>query len=201
MQGARSKNTERREETRANLIATGRKLFADKGFAATGTEEIAAEAGVTRGALYFHFADKMELFAAVFDQIAREIADRIVTGAQAGDDPISRITLGAAAYIDACCDPTRRRVYLIDGPSVLGAERWHREESRYAGPLLAQGVKAALAAPGTPSFDDVALTRMLDGALVEAARWLAFADDPAELRPRLIATIDGMAERLFRPAV
>jgi len=199
MQEPRSKKSERREETRAKLIATGRALFAGKGFAATGTEEIVAEAGVTRGALYFHFADKTELFAAVFDQVAREIAGHIVEAALADTDPVTQIKLGSAAYIDACCDPSRRRIYLIDGPSVMGAERWHREETRYAGPLLAQGVQDALSVPGSQVFDAAALTRLLDGALVEAARWLAFADNPGALRPRLIATVDQMAERLFRP--
>ena len=65
---------ERRESTRAALIAAGRELFAARGFAAVGTEEIVRAAGVTRGALYHHFDGKRELLAAIYEQIEGEIA-------------------------------------------------------------------------------------------------------------------------------
>src|ERR671932_499427 len=79
---ARTKHAERSEATRAALIAAARPLFAERGFAGVGTEEIVRAAGVTRGALYHQFRDKQELFAAVFEQLEQELAQR--TGAAAG---------------------------------------------------------------------------------------------------------------------
>ena len=73
-------NSERSAEMRGELIAAGRRLFAEKGFADTSTPEIVAAAGVTRGALYHHFADKAALFAAVFEAESREVAREIEDG-------------------------------------------------------------------------------------------------------------------------
>ena len=56
---------QRAAATRTRLVAAARALFAADGYAATGKGPILAAAGVTRGALYHHFADKQALFAAV----------------------------------------------------------------------------------------------------------------------------------------
>ncbi len=197
MQALRIANADRRAATRALLLAAARELFAGQGFAETGTEHIVAHAGVTRGALYFHFADKTALFAAVADEVAHEIADAIDEASPADAPPLEQLREGSAAYLDACIDPTRRRIYLVDGPAVLGATDWHALENRYSAPLLAEGVRAALARPGTHAFDAEALTRLLSGALVEGALWLAEAPDADAVRPRLLATLDTLLERLF----
>jgi AcrR family transcriptional regulator len=74
-----TKHAERSEATRAALVGAARPLFAARGFAGVGTEEIVRAAGVTRGALYHQFRDKQDLFAAVFEQLELELAQR--TGA------------------------------------------------------------------------------------------------------------------------
>lgn len=197
MQDRQNLKARKSAETRARLIATARVLFGAAGYAATGTEEIVAGAAVTRGALYFHFADKSALFAAVLDEVAREIAAAIADAAEGEADPIAALCRGAAAYVDACCDPTRRRIYLADGPSVLGAAQWHAAENRYSRPLLRAGVATALARPGAVACDAEALTALLSGAMTEAAIWLADAVDPAAARRRALAALDVMLARLF----
>ncbi|MSX57114.1 MAG: TetR family transcriptional regulator, partial [Actinobacteria bacterium] len=64
---------ERAEATRAALISVARRLFVEKGYFDTGTEEIVQEAAVTRGALYHHFADKKALFLAVFEAVEDDL--------------------------------------------------------------------------------------------------------------------------------
>src|SRR5580704_8226833 len=74
----------RSARTRGALIEAARALFATKGFAATGRDEIAEQAGVTRGALYHHFASKTELAAAVVEELEGELVERVVAAALAG---------------------------------------------------------------------------------------------------------------------
>src|SRR3712207_5450451 len=111
---ARSK-AERSEETRAALVAAGRRLFAERGYAAVGTEEIVREAGVTRGALYHHFGGKKDLLEAVYQQVeeglAQEIAE-IVLG-HGGDSPLAAMEAGARAFIEACSRPEVERIVLL----------------------------------------------------------------------------------------
>ena len=197
MQEAQSRNALRRSETRARLLATAQHLFAAQGFAATGTEQIVAAAGVTRGALYFHFADKTDLFAAVLDAVAQEIA-AVIDRASAGDiEPLEAVRRGAAGYLDAASADRHRAIYLVDGPSVLGLMRWHEVENRYSLPLLRAGVEAIAAQQGDVGLDSEATARLLSGALVEAARWLSTAPGDPDLRARLVAAFDRLLARLF----
>ena len=168
-------------ETRASLIEIARRLFATDGYAATGTEALVAAAGVTRGALYFHFADKAALFDTVLDAVAQEVADVIDAASVNAPSALEALRRGAAAYVDAASDALRRRIYLIDGPSVLGAARWHELENRYSRPRLIEGLRAAGA------DDAEALAHLFSGAMVEAALWASL--DPA-VRPRVAAALD-----------
>jgi AcrR family transcriptional regulator len=113
------------EATTAALIGAARELFASRGYAAVGTEEIVQQAGVTRGALYHHFrGGKEELFRAVLIQISAETAQRVAQAALATDDPWEALVLGSDAFLDACTTPEVQRIILTDGPSVLGWDAW-----------------------------------------------------------------------------
>src|ERR1700753_2990549 len=65
-------------DTRAALVASARRRFAAQGFDSTGTEQIVADARVTRGALYHHFRDKADLFRAVMAEAAGAVAPRLI---------------------------------------------------------------------------------------------------------------------------
>src|SRR5215471_10097086 len=108
------------QATRTLLIRVASRLFAERGYAAVGTEEIVRTAGVTRGALYHHFADKRELFRAV-DQHAEAQLLRGIAARLAGvTDPWESLVAGFLAFLDACLDPGVRQITMIDGPAVLG---------------------------------------------------------------------------------
>src|SRR2546421_10255411 len=113
--------SERSAATREALIAAARELFAERGYAAVGTEEIVRAAGVTRGALYHHFAGKRELFEAVHEDDERQLVERIAASAiSTSADPLQALHAGAQAFLDACEDPAVQRIALVDAPSVLG---------------------------------------------------------------------------------
>jgi len=69
-------------QTRESLLIAARSVFSRKGYASTTLEEIAEEAGVTRGAIYWHFGSKAELYVTLLNEFSGKSA-RIVQGAAA----------------------------------------------------------------------------------------------------------------------
>ena len=110
--GSHRTQAERTAATRAALIKTARKLFADKGFADVSTQAIVAAAGVTRGALYHQFDDKAALFAAVYEEVERDlvadIAEQIMTAQPL--DPLEAMRVGARLFLDRCAAPDVQRL-------------------------------------------------------------------------------------------
>src|SRR4051812_19712921 len=92
------RKAERAEATRRALLDSARRLFAERGYAAVGTEEIVRASGVTRGALYHHFADKKELFRAVYEDVERMLLAAVVARAEAEPaDPLTVLRRGVEA--------------------------------------------------------------------------------------------------------
>lgn len=125
-------------KTRIDLTDAGRALFADPGFAATTLEDVAARAGVTRGALCHHFASKEALFEAVFRLLQDEMTFRSKASVGRRRSPLSRFRAGCDAFLDSCLAPDIARIVLLDGPSVLGWETW-RAYRRRTRPLHHRG--------------------------------------------------------------
>jgi AcrR family transcriptional regulator len=186
-----SRHAARSSETRAKLIASARRLFAERGFVAVGIEEIVRGANLTRGALYHHFRDKEDLFLAVYEQVESDLTTQIaqmVDGAPDADgvlapgiaeSPWEALELGAARFLAACGEPEVQRIALLDAPAVLGWETWREVGSRY-GLGLIEGVLAAAIETGELEEQPVGmLAHMLMGAIDELALLVARADDQA----------------------
>jgi AcrR family transcriptional regulator len=202
MQEKRQSKAEKHAATRAALLATARGLFAAKGYAATGTEEVVAQAAVTRGALYYHFADKQALFAAVVEQVAQEVLAAIERAAAKATSPLDGLIRGSRAFIEACLEPGARQIYLIDAPSVIGWQRWREIDARHGMGSLRLGVEAALAdLPRGQTLSAEALTYLLSGAMNEAVLWLAEAKDETAARKAAEAALTRILELLFTPKV
>src|SRR5919106_3686611 len=101
-EGGRRAQSERREATRAALVGAARELFAERGYAGVGTEEIVDRAGVTRGALYHHFDDKKDLFRAVHEELERDLVASIGAQTAGIEDPWELLVNGVRAFLDAC---------------------------------------------------------------------------------------------------
>jgi AcrR family transcriptional regulator len=188
----RTRHVERSEATRAALVSAARPLLAQRGYAGVGTEEIVRAAGVTRGALYYQFRDKRELFAAVFEQLEAEVTQRTAEAAAASGttDPLVALRVGADAWLDACTEPEVRRIVLLDGPAVLGWERWREVGMRYGLGLVEGALQGAVDAGRMAPQPVRALAHVLIGALDEAALYVATADDQAAARAEVGAVLD-----------
>jgi AcrR family transcriptional regulator len=189
--------SERSAATREALIAAARELFAERGYAAVGTEEIVRKAGLTRGALYHHFAGKRELFEAVYETIEGEVTERIAADALVGaSDPLEALRAGARAFLDHCLEPEVQRIVLIDAPAVLGWERWREIGARYGLGLIEAALQAAIDAGEITPAPVKPLAHVLLGALDEAAMAVARADDPAAASDEMDVVLGSMLDGL-----
>ncbi|HEY7629648.1 MAG TPA: TetR/AcrR family transcriptional regulator [Thermoleophilaceae bacterium] len=184
------------EATRAKLVKVARRLFAKKGYAAVGTEEIVKKAGVTRGALYHQFDDKKDLFLAVFDQVEGEVAQNIAQRALAASGPLEALRVGAQLWLDACLDPEVRRIVLIDAPSVLGFEEWREVLTRHGLGLLAAALQGAMDEGAIARQPLMPLAHVITGALDAAALYVAEADDPVAARKQMDPVLERLVETL-----
>jgi AcrR family transcriptional regulator len=187
---------ERSEATRNALISTARRLFADRGYAGVGTEEIVRAAGVTRGALYHHFEGKAGLFEAVFEQIEAELAERFATEALSESDPWEAMVAGLELFLLVCREPEVRQIALLDAPAVLGWTAWREIESRYSLGLIQLGLKNLIEAGIAEPQPIDPLAHAILGMLTEAGLYVAGADDPEAARDEMGQVLRGMLEGL-----
>ena len=190
-------------ENRAKLIAAARKAFAEQGYAAASMDALTAEAGLTRGALYHNFGDKKGLLAAVVDQIDGEMAARAQAvgaasdaGAASADDAWQGMLAEGAAYIEMALDPEVQRIVLLDGPAVLGdPSHWPSQDSCLK--RTRQAVERLIASGVLKPVDAEAAARLLTGAALNAALWIAASDDPQAVLPKAVEAFRALAEGLL----
>jgi AcrR family transcriptional regulator len=167
----------RREATRSALIAAARRLFVQRGYAATGTPELVAEAAVTRGALYHHFKDKSDLLMAVAADMATEVAEAVAASTPPGARPLQALQAGSHAYFTAMAEGGRARVLLVDGPAVLSPAQLTQLSLAAGADELRHGLQACLRPRSKVPLDE--LTSLLSAAFDRAARAVAEGEDPA----------------------
>jgi AcrR family transcriptional regulator len=189
---------ERTEATRGRLIATARRLFAEKGFAATSTEEILGEARVSRGALYHHFPSKTDLFQATFEAVEDELTAGVLQVAigSGETDPIRILEIGFDAFLDQCTNPEVQRIVMLDGPTVLGWDRWHELDERYAFGTIKTVLTLAAETGRIQQSAIDPLSHLLLGAVMQAGMVVARADDPLAAKKAMTETFSGLVSAL-----
>jgi AcrR family transcriptional regulator len=200
--GSRAVSARRAEhaaDTREALLAAARRLFAANGYDGTGTEQIVAEARVTRGALYHHFRDKADLFRAAMAEAAGEVAAALVDEQLAAEaaSPLQEIRDGVSAFLDVCVGGGDfQRIVLVDGPRVLGDDAWEELVNRYGRSLLEEWLDRAIEAGDLAPVPAGALARLLIAMLTEASLTIASAADPATARAELGEVLDRLINGL-----
>ena len=186
------RRAEHASDTRAALVASARRLFAAQGFDATGTEQIVADARVTRGALYHHFRDKADLFRAVMAEAAGAVAQRLIDEQLASEaaSPLAEIQAGVAAYLDVCVTGDFQRIVLVDGPRVLGSDAWDELVERYGRGILEEWLERCVQAGDLEAVPIRALARLLIAMLTEASLAIARSATPAATRDELGVVLD-----------
>jgi AcrR family transcriptional regulator len=167
-----------------------RHLFATKGYAATGTEEIISELGITRGALYHQFGDKLGMFQAAIAEAYDEMTTYIGTKVQPLDDSWEQLVIGCQAFLEIAQREDLRRLVFVEAPAVLAADTI-LDFDRYGFELLYQGIKTVINEGKLQAIDAEGFAHLVNGALNELAAWVAQSDDPKRLETaqRLVETL------------
>ena len=135
------------------------------------------------------------MFVKVLEDLQEELAREVAAGAVKGRTPVQRLRLGLRVYIAACERPGVRRILLIDGPAVVGWQRWREIDSRYFGAMTYRTVAAALGAKARPA-EITADTSLISGAFAEAAL-VAAGESASRVRTRdLVRAMDLLLEGL-----
>ncbi|WP_049723452.1 TetR/AcrR family transcriptional regulator [Gilvimarinus polysaccharolyticus] len=192
-----NKRDESARENKTKLIATARQAFAEHGYAAASMDELTAAAGLTRGALYHSFGNKRGLFAAVVEQMDSEMAQyaQAVGDKSAGD--WEGLLAEGTAYIEKALDPEFQRIVLLDGPAVLGdPSQWPSQSSCLQATIAI--VEKLINEQALKPVDTEAAARLLNGAALNAALWVAASDTPKKVLPKAIEAFRILAAGLLK---
>jgi AcrR family transcriptional regulator len=186
---------ERASATRERLLRAARELFAERGYADVGTEELVRRADVTRGALYHHFKDKRDLFRAVHEEMEQELSGQIGAKLAGIEDPEELLRVGIRSFLDAVMDPAVMQITLTDAPAVLGWAEWREIDAKYGLGLITGGLNLAMETGYIDRRPVEPLAHLLLGGMGEAAMLLASGGDRDEVEAALIAVVEGLSSR------
>lgn len=192
-----NQRTKTMAENRAKIISAARKAFAEKGYTSASMDELTAEVGLTRGALYHNFGDKRGLLAAVVEQIDTEMALRAKEIGSQAENVWEGLLAEGEAYIRMALDPEVQRIVLLDGPAVLGdPSQWPSQSNCLE--ATRQTVRELVAQGVMKQVDTEAAARLLNGSALNAALWIAASSTPQEVTPKSIEAFRLLASGLKR---
>jgi AcrR family transcriptional regulator len=178
------------------LVEAATRLFAEQGYEDTSIEDVLDQTGVSRGAIYHHFAGKEALFVAALEQVEATVMSELgakLASAPSAADALKTVSLG---WLKTAGDPRVSRIMLIDAPAVLGWQRW-----RHAGGQALGEMRQLLQAVADEGRLAPALVNpyahMLMAALDELALMIAEADDKPAAIAESHAAIEDALGRLI----
>ena len=187
-------------ENRAKLIRAARKAFATQGYADASMDELTASVGLTRGALYHNFEDKKGLLWAVVEQIDGEMAQRLRAIREQAPTLWQGLLAEGSAYIEMALDPEIQRIMLLDGPAVLGdPSKWPGENACLD--ITMRTIRSLIDEKLVKPVDVEAAGRLLNGAALSAALWVAAADHPKAVLNKAVDAFRKLASGLLLDSV
>ncbi|MEL5667242.1 TetR/AcrR family transcriptional regulator [Serratia ureilytica] len=169
---ARKARTEMIEETRQKLVAAALLQFGNVGYAETVMDDLTAQAGLTRGALYHHFGDKKGLFLAVVQAIDAEMDAHLAEITASTADDWEAFAARCRSYLIMMTEPQAQRILLRDSPSVLGAE-YLRASKLACISWMTGALEVLMAQRRIAIAEPEALAHLINGGLMDAALWVA----------------------------
>lgn len=187
----------------ASLVAVAREFFSERGYADASLNTIVAAAELTKGAVYYYFPNKRELFRAVYVAEQRRVTKAVVAAFLAESDVWEAFHAGIEAFFRMMLDESVRRIVLVDAPVALG---WH-DVRNAPSPTSLELIKGGLdrvAESGILAGHRVdLLAHLVFGAVCEAAHVVGEAERPDEAVGPMLAelrlTLDRLVDRSPAP--
>ena len=187
------------EGAREALVEAARELFMERDYGDVSTGEIIERSGVSRGALYHHFASKRDLFKVVFETGERRVLGLVIERAMAAASPFDALLESARAYLQLSeTDKELRRIGLLQSRVVLGWEGWRATATELGIGVALAAVSAAIEAGELAPHDPEMTAIILLGSMIEAATLIAVAADRRAARERSEAVVVDLLEGLRR---
>lgn len=202
----KSRRVEHAEDTRAAILEAARALFAEQGYVASGIDEIAQRARMTKGAVYHHFTNKQDLFRAVVEGLYRDAIERLAqtsgerrlpTSPGGRNDLWDQVCGGYLAFLDlVCSDPAFQRIVYQDAPAVLGHEQLGEIAIGPADTMLHPILREAVDAGLIPPLAIETLSHLLGALIGRASFEIAHADDKRRAREEVGEVLDSLLQGL-----
>lgn len=186
------------QRTRRAILAAARRLFETRGYAETSLAQITEAAGITKGALFHHFAGKEALFREIWTALQREMdeeARKAANAARSPSDPYAAFLAGCRTYLGWASRPDYQQIVLIDGPSVLGLAGWYEADDD----LGRQNVRAGIDYLASKGIVDPARVPALSVLVHNALNGAGFAIARGEAEidaPGLMSALEAMLRAL-----
>ncbi|MFD9324651.1 TetR/AcrR family transcriptional regulator [Streptomyces sp. NPDC060065] len=182
------------EQTRADLVATARKLFVDNGFAGTSVEAITGAALVSKGTFYHHFPDKKAMFAELYTELIQQVGALGDATSEAvrvtPDEPaMTAVANLTHAFLRRTIDDPLHRELMAQAPAVLG-DQYRQINETVAQPPI-ERLLTVLAERGDlqPDVPVATVARLLLAGLCEGNQIIAAAADPEDALTRTFRAI------------
>lgn len=188
-----ARQSERSAATIDGILSAARKLFMSRGFQAVSIDDIAAAAGIAKGGVYHHFSSKQSIFEVVLDRAQAELAAQLNSRLAANKGPRTpeTVAMNTYAYLKAASEPGLRRLILIDGPVVMGLQRWREMDDRHFFESIHSGIVEIMGPKASRKQIDSA-ARLVTGAIIEAALATGASDNPVKVARVYCATLRSM---------
>lgn len=179
-------------ETARSILDVATVHFRERGFDGSDLVTIAAEVGVTRGAIYHHYPNKLALFAAVVARLHTHVQQQVETAAAPLVDPWDQLIVGCEAFFDAAIDPSISRILLIEAPSVLGWDQWRKLDESTSFASLTDVMRQLEDAGDIPRGSAEASAHLLSGAMNEAVLWFATSPNAIAAKSQVMTSLTAM---------
>ena len=182
-------------DSKDRILAAALALFGERGYAVTSVDDIAARAGLTKGALYYYFTDKADIARDLHHEIWTRIKTEALRGVEPGGDALANLRRAFAAHLTALQNLPEahfflRQFWAVPALDVMGRLE-HDASLGFVEQLLREGITRGDVAPLGPT----ALARALVGVFSEATLHVLTTGRSDEALAVVHRMIDSLAAR------